>query len=926
MKATVVYLCLLVPLTALAQKKGVINTNIFSKSKKESQDTTTRLIVDWPYVSEGKVYQSIYAHIPQDTTCNIDIVSYILLAGDSVKCYAVNRREVDFKKGSSITEICLSQNTNSGSLTYLESIAKTGIVPPGKYYTHLKLSNPEGKILAERNFYRELDSSLKKGSDLRDEINRGLSTNKFSKLSAGSKRPSNQETDLANKKIARKLKKYGVTTQPENINGRSFSAVYYKEWFLGRYEILPNANLQSKIKRELSSANNPASGIDNEYTSFTTITSSSKDLFKKEEKKKNNQGMIDISSNWANNQEPGSEVSNNNQEVLGQLNTTVMGIPVAIEGYYTTQDKGRIAKASYFRLSYDVEQTKSNVTEQTDVFKSKYRQTKAKAGNFDYTTNVLINKLQSEEGKLLAELKDKFGTDDVSVLDTSNLQDRITPEEVTELKQKLDKVKKIRTDVARYHAMSSQYKDGLFFDSSLVYSRIEDVQSEESIRRLTKSATNLLPESKTKRILSGLTNLKVGILNESASRYTLNGQTLKGGIIGYDFNFVEVSAAVGKTEYISRDGNLDRYNTSMLKFDFRQAYKQKVGLIYYLNSPTRQVFQSDNFKSDVSIPTLKSPTHVTALNYEGDITKYVRSRAEVAASFRQSDADRDVSKDNMAIIAGLDFEIPRTTSSLTGEWERVGRKFENSSLPYTNAATERYTVASKSTIIRSMIAVGVQYNILKQSTFSSTAISKKWGFDIKTSFKRYPNVYLSYKPFSVFRSHTDTQAIQQRPMIGEVWIARGSYRIKNNHYSHSFTAVYNKNNSAMDTIQYSSSTVQVGYSLSMKSDMINLNVGWMDIPAGNPQMAQSYFGQLSGSKALNENISVMAGQELAFSKIGLQRNSTTAGAQYLFNKLPLSVRTNLRYGSFKTDQMSNEKLWSVHVGATIYFRNKNQMQ
>ena len=74
------------------------------------------------------------------------------------------------------------------------------------------------------------------------------------------------------------------------------------------------------------------------------------------------------------------------------------------------------------------------------------------------------------------------------------------------------------------------------------------------------------------------------------------------------------------------------------------------------------------------------------------------------------------------------------------EWEHIGRLFENNSIPYIRAATERYTVAGKSDFFKKFLTVGIQYNFMKQSTFASTGKSRKWGFDVKTNSRRYPTI------------------------------------------------------------------------------------------------------------------------------------------------------------------------------------------
>src|SRR5690606_26059986 len=118
----------------------------------------------------------------------------------------------------------------------------------------------------------------------------------------------------------------------------------------------------------------------------------------------------------------------------------------------------------------------------------------------------------------------------------------------------------------KYTTLLQQYRDKLTLDSGLVYGKLEKLGNAEDVsyKDMTKAASGLLPESRGKKFIYGLTHLDIGIINQYESEYTASGQTLKGGSVGYDFGFMKAGLTIGKTEYISRDGTVDQYSSTAL--------------------------------------------------------------------------------------------------------------------------------------------------------------------------------------------------------------------------------------------------------------------------------------------------------------------------------------------------------------------------
>lgn len=931
--------------TSFAQK---LDESVVYSNNDSSTEQATKFYTDWVFARDGELGQTLYSQVPSDTILSITVSCSQLTGDDTLVCYTLFYKNLPFKKGVSSRDLNIEYGKNKNTnQDFLNIVKDYGVIPPGKYFTELKISTADSCVVFNAVYYQDVDSILEIGSSVRQKVNNFFSPQK-NKLFATSHSPSAHRqnvklTPLSRNELlivnSRFSKRNNVLKSvPIILSGKNYMAIYYREWFLGYYEVYRGKQMKNKISQERQRLQNGiTSSIKKDFDNINGLTSEFKKQYSRDNKKDQN-GYIDVFSNWANDQEPGSQQDNNYQEYRGVINTDVLGIPVSIEGFYTSQDKGRIAKASYLRLHYNVDKTRSDIEDGIGTYKSKFRDATSQSGIYEYATQAFISKcenaiaayyndLLSEYG-LSKEVVDMHRGDVVQIAKDSTVHvdvDKLKKNK-KEIEGKYAEVKKLQAKISKYNRVVEQYKDGLYFDSALVYDKISKVNKGKSAstKDLAKSAVNMFPDGKTKKILSGLTSLDIGLLNEYESNYTMSGQMLKGGKVGYDFNLVKATMAMGKTEYVSRAGYLDRYNSTMLRLDFKQYRQQKLGVIYYLNSPTKQVFESDNFKDGVSIPTYQDPIHVFSLLYDGKVNKDLSIKAEVANSQRKSNHEMTIGLDNMAILASIDYKVPKTLASLFVEWEHVGKKFENNTLPYLRSAIDRYAIKGETFLFRSFLKLGVQYNLMKQSTFSSTGYNRKWGFDIRTRSKRYPNVYISYKPYSTFRSYTDTFAVQQRPMVGEVWVARGNYSIRSKHHSHSFAAIFNKNSSTFDTSNYKSNTAQLMYIYTSKKSIINTSLGWMSVPSVDNGDLETYFANAGISRMINEQLYLSFSQDIAFASFGLQRLSSYVAGEYALSKLPLKLRLQLKYGSYKSlENMPFTKLWGIGVGVNFYFENKN---
>lgn len=956
MKTTFKYLYTIVIIVCSASAYGQAKETIISP--------------DPPRVENKQLLQALNYRIAATETVRIHLACFGVHTTDTTRLYDYWFDDARLNSGIHSLDLNLNKPSriNYQDNTFISILKDFDLAPPGNYLTRVSVITPDSSFVFEKDYYLSVDSTLAYNSGLRNKVNHiiaGKKTMPTQKSKTNEAPPTDAEVQHVSNKVGRRLaRSYGVNTEVATIDGATYACLYRSGWFLGRYEIKGSKALKQSIAREEGALQGNASGlVSNNLEGFTSVGSQVRKLYRKDKQDKDEDlsGDIDLSTYFSNGREPGSMEDRNYEELHGALRTKIVGLPVEIEGYYTTQDIGRKVKASYLRLHYDVDEQKGELSGMIRSYKSKYAETAAKGKGMESIGNSYLNSMAAEKNKLLYGLGKEYGIDENSLMnsggdiskllpDTAGVLKSVTDkartkaasdttlsdktnkleEDRKKLKKKYDRLVELNRQIGKYRALLEQFRNQNYLDSALNYTKVSKLPNDEdlSYKQLAKAGEGLLPKGKASRLVSGITHLDAGIINKYESDYTVSGQTIKGGSLGYDFNFVQLGLTAGKTEYISRDGNIDRYSSYLLRADFKPVRKQKVAFIYYNYSPSKQMLRDDNFfkDKDISYPSFKNPIHIFSLTYDGTVTQYVSIHSEGATSYRPTDNKDLVAADHGALKTSLECMIPRTPASVSGEWEHVGRNFQNSVLPYTKAATERYTLSGRSDFFRSFLSVGIQYNYLKQASFSTTGYSTKWGFDLQTHSRRWPSVSVSYKPFATFRTYTDTLNIPQRPLTGAVWIAKGSYQLKGKDMSHRFMLIYNQNSSTADTEQYSSKMFQLSYILTNKLGVFNANAGWMQLPlyqTGGYASANSYFFSINGGGNIQKTLRGTIGEEIGIVRFGLQRTATTIGLDYLLQKLSLTLRMQMRYTNFKQDEFSaNKNLMAGQLGINWRFKTK----
>lgn len=930
-----------------------------------------RLSVDMPVGNKGRLVQrltflnAVQRHISVELICK-----QIRNSTDSPLMYRVSFPKLKMKKGAGYIDLNFSKAAEGSAVhpVFASAILKLGSVPAGTYELRLRVTDTAHDYELDKLFILESDSVLQIGSMLRQASNKVFSSAAGSKGSVGAATATAQQLDASYSRLRRKLvRNKDITLVPVERQGRRYMAYYYKDWFVGYYEISASRTMSSKAVREESLLqHNPASVVTNELSGYRSLSSQFRDIARSKKQKDELKGNVELTSYMSSAMDPGAALDKDYAELFVNLDAVVLNLPVTVEGFYTTQDNNRNAKASYLRVHYDVNTAKARLQKVMDGYRGKLNETVSREQGLKQVYKGSISALQSERAKLINDFGKEYELDgsalatnkgDVNRMiqslpaapDTAQLADRIKGNKGTGTKKKMsleEKKAKLESDkqriaaqyarlqdleekMARYQTLLDQYQNQTALDSALHYQKIAALSGKDaSYRQMSDAASGLIPEGRQKDFITGLTHFDLGIINQYQSDYTMAGQNLKGLSLGYDFGLFKTGIALGKTEYVSRDGQVDNYSTYLLRADMREWRGQKVGLIYTGYTPGREMLKDNNFTGGgVTMPSFQSPVHILSLVYDGNISDQLALHSEIAQSVKRGQSSV-ADMEHAAMKYSLAYNITKLGADVRAEWEHLGGGFENNTLPFMRTATDRYTIGAGMEFFRSFLQVKVDYNFFRQASFSGTGYSRKWGFDIRTRSRRYPSVAISYKPFATFRSFNDTLYVPQRPMVGAVWTGRTSYQFKHPKSVHRFSLTYNHSSSnGGDTFSYRSQTIQGSYLLSQPGVSFGATGGYIQLPVAMPADAglqTSYTVGVMAEKALSRSVTVSAGEDLAFCNWGVQRLSLNAGVNWKMNRWPLTFRVLARQTEYRQSADGPKiSLWAGQLGVNWEFGKRD---
>lgn len=947
-----------------------------------------RLLVELPVSGDQRqLLQDFYYTLEEDKKVTVRINWWhISSAGDSTAFISAQSNEIKLPAAKNTFRLSYTKDCSAFTVhpLFAAAIRQTdGLLPVGKYYCRtLILSGSD--TLSNQQFAKQVDTAIASGTAFKESILNLLQHSATGKQLLNDKSLSALNQSYKDKagnllrRSGRKLDKYlgsrNLSYQRSSAENTEIIKFYSDTLFMGSMELPTEESFSLNHQKEKQKLRAFASDLT--HTGLETMESLNSQFRKIGERQKEDRemtGNLFLGANMSNGQEPNALQDNNYYEAGGDINLPVMGIPVQLSGFYTSQDRGRQAKASYFRISYDAAKAKEQLTELITAFSGQYDNVRSKGTSYGMIYQQYIQSLKTEQGGLLRQMKDQvngLGNTDIAALSEEKLK-QLLAEQLHDIEAKArakadssgdiagakayadslktqatakyeqamrqyEKAKAYQEQIEHYSKLLEQYSKMVHYDSLLAYSKVKDLKDIESMstKDMARKAGAILPEGKAKSFLTGLTNLDMGMLTNYVSDYTQSGQMMKGIDLGYDIGVAQIGASYGNTEYIGRSGDIEKYKVLGLRSLFKPIAKQNIGLIYYNYSLARNLFKDTAFfrPEFFSVSNFSKPTHILSLTYNGELGKSIRTVGEYAFSNQKYEAVEQTTGQGILQRSAYNFAVeatvPKTNLNINAAYEYVGKAFENNTMPVLMAGTQRAKIGGDGIFFNSFLKLAVEYSYLLQSNFTNTGRNNKWGFTIATQSKRYPSISLSYKPFATFRTFDDTLQIQQKPVLGEVWTGKLNYQVKRKQYSLRFTLVGNKNNSILDTLKYGSTMLQFSTIYTTAKTNLGANIAYSSINTGIldavlPAFNNSINIGLAGGRNM-KTISLNGTVDMGFNESGVCKYGLGLNAMYRLPQVPVSIRANCRLMQYKLDPVA---AWTnlVFAGLTLNWQLKMKL-
>ncbi len=925
-------------------------------------DSTLMLTLSQPYFKDREVYQDLFISFPGlavQQTANLESVTiqcYAMMgSADSLLVYRLRFGDLSSKRSDVFYSDLklLPKNKNDLFLaSYRQTLRKNHRLPVGRYKTILTLQEM-GKPKVTRTIVHQVDSNLYMASPVFRMLDTyGGAEPKVHRWTSG-RLPSS---------LNRKLQAKGYSIQYRVSGKLRYADIYCGDHFLGYYALASSKASTEKTSRWSTTSKNSialpgdiTAVLKDNQTVFTQVRNRSRTMEDKEVV-----GRIYMNLGAANDLEINSGQQNNHFDFGGHIEVPLLNIPIVLDGYYTSQDLHRTARASYINVHYDArkakrellglirhyQQTHSEVTSRAQGVQSLYAtalerlqmdrsesiQQLVAAGKFlepadakrfqKDTTGLFESMVASQVG----DVRDSLLPRSSGLLQTAKDNEAAIQARYTSVVGAYQRLEALDQKIAHFKSLAEQYRTNRYFDSIMGQAKLQALNQgsleEKTYKELTKDAASLLPHGHSRKFASGVTEFDAGIFTPWVSQYTLGGQTMRGVNFAYDLGPAEAGFTYGRIEYIGRDGSLDPYQGYCARLRFKPATGQQTQLIYYGYRPDRVLLTDGDFFQDIEahMPSFLTPVHILSLAHQGEASKYVRVDLEAASSFRGGQwmgHPEESFSSRSSWRMDLESSIPGTLIDIAGGYEHVGSNFANHTLPMNLVGIDRYRLEGKGHFFKRFLRLGIEYNyITRQNLLVHRSGQSKWGFELGTSWRRYPNLSLAYKPFSTFRSYVDTSAIAGRMIYGSVWQGKLSYQVKRPHGNFRFSALYHENRSIMDSNFTGSTMIQgnILYTAGKMTSMLNLGKSKMDAEVLSAHHEQTWFSNFSGGYQLSDQWMVQGGGDLGLHAAGFSRYGFQFGGRYQFAKVPLTVHGGIRYHRFRPSALP---LWRTVYGASL---------
>lgn len=738
--------------------------------------------------------------------------------------------------------------------------------------------------------------------------------------------------------------KYGLSYHWKELNDNYKEVLLYdNEKFFGKLKFALNDHNQFAIIKN---------DIEQNINAFN-FRKSILSLFTEMEEEQQNDtisGYLHILGNSSNQQELNADFQNTFYELEGNVNMELLGIPVNVQGYYTSQDKNRILKSSYFSLHYDKEKMAEKVQKVLQNYNEAGAKVKATDGIYKQYYHKLLQELYKEKDALIRNVKQSINDTVRQLYDhTRHPYDSAAQalggslsEQQQSMQHYQDSIQNTMQVVERKTEQLQHYQDSIQNTLQLVERKIEQLQqlidkaeklqAFDSVKMATTQKYKdmdrndpsaayavidvLYPDNHVTKTLKKLNSLNIGMIQDNISKHTNSGQLMSGLNIGYDFGLFDASLSAGKINNIDFNNHKKRYWVGALKLVSKEFLRQNIGLLYYTYQPNKDSTYVYN-KETANKPS----NQIIGGSYKLNLDNFVID-AEFSSLYYKNSQQQLL--DHSAYFIQSGGKIWQDKIVLQAKYESIGKDFINETNVFNIKNIATLTTNAQFSLMRDFIKGNISYTLLQQQQHNQTGQNKKWGFELRTESKRFPKVLVAYKPFTTFKTISDSFALQPVNLFGNIKMLRLDYQYR--YKKHMLKLVLNGQvqQNILDTIQYLNKNWNVSMHYQNSSHATYINIGRMALKSNmdfqnillnnNTYYIIGYQTNIASTIATNISLN-MAFDENVISKYGM---SVFVNKSFKWTKAQLLIGGSWNYYKL----LPQPQIYNVQLGFRLPFEFK----
>lgn len=463
----------------------------------------------------------------------------------------------------------------------------------------------------------------------------------------------------------------------------------------------------------------------------------------------------------------------NYSELGGTVQFELFNNIIDFNFYVTTLDKNRTSKARFINFDYDREQVEQKIEDAflayRDHFESRKQQFLLVENEFETAINNKVSSIHKElkDTLLMNEYLSALSDGDISSMEVSSISDSIKGI-VHESMVLMDQLKQLRNVNIKD---SLNYRDfiGKLSSKSEYQNFLQDPNFDPS----------LLKEKAISKKWS-IQKLSLGNSYLDNSFKDLNSTYFNGFQFSFDTPLGKTSVYSGKVDHLDYFSSNLKQTMIGTAFDSRTFYRSSIYFNYlsYTND-LQDIKVYFNEDSEWSSPKFKGSS--LGVGIKSQPIKAFSIIAEVQKNLND-DMIKEVAninlRDQLNILFETSLSLPFQSTELSLKYDETGKYFKN-----INTSVQKSGVSIIEARIRTLFYMSrVRLELLGlqvlQSNLSTESQQLKWGAVVKTQFKGYPNLELSYHPYSTIVLTDSLNPFDHKQVLGEVLKSQAVYQKK----------------------------------------------------------------------------------------------------------------------------------------------------